>query len=86
MTCCWVGTFRFSAGGDVGLLAAGASERVRVDTSGVSRAKSLKKYSVMCFAMIAAFTKKDRSNSDAGRPVSKMFTFRKLVANLDIFR
>ena len=67
-------------------MAAGVSDRVRGDTSGVSRAKSLKKYSVMCFAITVAFTRKDRSKSDAGRPVSKMLIFWKLVTNLEMFR
>ena len=56
------------------------------DTSRTPMAKRPCKCSIMCLMTVAAFFKYVRSNSDAGRPDSRMLMFLKLVANLERFR
>ena len=72
---CSTTVLRSSVGGEVCLLDAGPSDQVRGDSSGNSRAKRLRQYSVICFIITTACIGKERFRSEAGRPVSKMLTF-----------
>jgi hypothetical protein len=70
----------------VGHLAVGTSKRLTVILSGNPSATRHQKCSVICLLITAVFFKKARSKSEVWRPLLKILTLSKLVANLQMCR